>query len=176
MMAKTLDKKIWIGTVVMALLIVAISWLYMSRSHDKPTTNQPTAAMHTGNEAVSSATMLYDDYLPTQIDTIKAVGDRQDVEPAIVQAARSLKDYFDPTYFNKLMGDYMQEYQDTGKLAQDKIACTLTPTTTHTEKLASTSGNSAIIDTTINQQDGAPVLAHVSVSLETLKIAGVNCK
>lgn len=172
--------------VVFALvIIVAVVWYALAATNgstSSPGKHTKSAAitakakpLHSSNEALESVTMFYNAYLPLKAQVVAAVGDNQYVEPAAVKVVRASEDYFTPKFYDSILADYMAEYQSTGKVTKDDVACVNNTTTTTTVALASTSKDSAVVNVTITLTNNTTKVVPVTINLHTLKVSKIDC-
>lgn len=163
-------------------VVIGAAWLIMANSNDSPAADsngtKSTVAQtkpYNATEAVKSATLLYSSYLPLKTQTVAEVGDNQNVEPAAVQVIRASEIYFTPKFYDAILADYMTEYQATGAVTKDDVACVSNTTDTYTAALASKSGDSAVVNVTLTLSDGSTKLIPVTFDLHTLKASKIVC-
>ena len=164
---------------VIALLAGGLYWHIYAVTH-KPTsakanTGSTPAALHSSEEAVQAADDLYKHYLPLKNEVVAEVGDNPLIEPALVQAVRGTKEYYDESLYTHFLEDYMKEYRDTGHVTRDEIACTSTTTNGSSATLVSTSGDTAVVNETLQLVTGTTRIVPVTIDLHTLKAIKINC-
>jgi hypothetical protein len=171
-------KKILLSLALLVVIGGGAAWyIAASPKSQSPseTTKSISAPLHSNNEAVRSANALYSSYLPLKVQIVANVGDSRTVEPAAVQVVRASKAYLDPKFYNTILDEYMAEYQSSGKVTKDNVACVNNVSTPANTVFSKKSGDNAIISVTLNLTDGTTKLIPVTVDLHTLKVSKIDC-
>ena len=176
-----MNRKIYIFIAVIFLIIAVVAWYVIAHKNNastktvKAVTTAASLPLHTSDEAVQSAEMIYKDYLPLKTQVDSAVGNNPNVEPAEVQVMRASEQSFTKELYDSVLSTYMDEYQSTGKVTKDLVVCNAVSPTTSTVALASKTENSATVNVTLTLKNGTTKTIPVTIDLHSLKAEKIDC-